>query len=64
VRGAEALERVAKGVNRDGNLALVEELCDTMVHASLCGLGGMTPYPVLSAMRHFGEDFGRKNSGG
>jgi formate dehydrogenase iron-sulfur subunit len=35
-----------------------------MVHASLCGLGGMTPYPVLSAMQHFGEDFGRKNSGG
>jgi formate dehydrogenase iron-sulfur subunit len=64
VRGAEALERVAKGVNRDGNLALVSELCDTMVHASLCGLGGMTPYPVLSAMQHFGEDFGRKDSGG
>jgi len=64
VRGAEALERVAKGIDRDGNLALVGELCDTMVHASLCGLGGMTPYPVLSAMQHFGEDFGRKNSGG
>ena len=64
VRGAEALERVARGIDRDGNLALVEELCDTMVHASLCGLGGMTPYPVLSAMQHFGEDFGRKNSGG
>jgi formate dehydrogenase iron-sulfur subunit len=64
VRGAEALERVARGIDRDGNLALVGELCDTMVHASLCGLGGMTPYPVLSAMQHFGEDFGRKNSGG
>jgi formate dehydrogenase iron-sulfur subunit len=34
-----------------------------MVHASLCGLGGMTPYLVLSAMRHFGEDFGRALGG-
>lgn len=64
VRGAEALERVARGIDRDGNLALIGELCDTMVHASLCGLGGMTPYPVLSALQHFGEDFGRKTSGG
>jgi formate dehydrogenase iron-sulfur subunit len=64
VRGAEALERVSRGVNRDGNLALVRELCDTMVHASLCGLGGMTPDPVLSAMQHFGEDFERRSSGG
>ena len=64
VRGAEALERVARGIDRDRNLALIGELCDTMVHASLCGLGGMTPYPVLSALQHFGEDFGRKTSGG
>jgi len=63
VRGAEALEQAARGIDRDRNLALVDELCDTMVHASLCGLGGMTPYPVLSAMRHFGEDFGRNNPG-
>jgi formate dehydrogenase iron-sulfur subunit len=24
---------------------------------SLCALGGFTPYPVLSALRHFPEDF-------
>jgi formate dehydrogenase iron-sulfur subunit len=45
------------GQNREGNLALVEELCDTMFNGSLCGLGGLTPYPVQSAMRHFPEDF-------
>jgi len=59
VRGAEALDRVARGVDREDNLALVEEICDTMTHASLCGLGGMAPAPVLSALKHFGQDFGR-----
>ncbi len=56
-RGVEVMDRVISGENRDGNLALVEELCDTMLNGSLCGLGGLTPYPVQSAMRHFREDF-------
>ncbi len=58
-RGVEVIERVISGRNRDGNLALVEELCDTMLNGSLCGLGGLTPYPVQSAMRHFPGDFRR-----
>ncbi len=57
VRGAEALGNISRGINPQGNLALVTELCDTMLQASLCGLGGMAPYPVLSAMKHFHEDF-------
>jgi formate dehydrogenase iron-sulfur subunit len=64
VRGAEALDRVARGESREHNLALVEEICDTMTHASLCGLGGMAPAPVLSAMKHFAEDFRRPPPGG
>jgi formate dehydrogenase iron-sulfur subunit len=28
------------------------------VSGSLCAMGGMTPYPVLSALDHFPEDFG------
>jgi formate dehydrogenase iron-sulfur subunit len=56
-RGVEVMDRVISGQNREGNLALVEELCDTMLNGSLCGLGGLTPYPVQSAMRHFPEDF-------
>ena len=58
-RGVEVMDRVISGQNREGNLALVEELCDTMLNGSLCGLGGLTPYPVQSAMRHFPEDFTR-----
>jgi formate dehydrogenase iron-sulfur subunit len=57
IRGVEVLDRVIAGENRQFNLALVEQLCDTMLHGSLCGLGGLTPYPVQSALRHFPEDF-------
>lgn len=39
-------------------IALIEDLCETMKFGSLCALGGFTPYPVLSALRHFPEDFG------
>jgi formate dehydrogenase iron-sulfur subunit len=56
-RGAEVIDRVISGQDRELNLTLIEELCDTMVNGSLCGLGGLTPYPVQSALRHFREDF-------
>jgi formate dehydrogenase iron-sulfur subunit len=58
-RGVEVLDRVISGQNRDFHLTLVEELCDTMLNGSLCGLGGLTPYPVQSALRHFPQDFRR-----
>jgi formate dehydrogenase iron-sulfur subunit len=58
-RGVEIMDRVSSGQDRESNLALVEELCDTMLNGSLCGLGGLTPYPVQSALRHFPEDFRR-----
>ena len=56
-RGVEVIDRVLNGPNRELNLALLEELCDTMVNGSLCGLGGMTPYPVQSALKYFRHDF-------
>jgi len=56
-RGVEIVDRILQGVDRSANLALLEELCDTMVQGSLCGLGGMAPFPVQSAMKHFREDF-------
>jgi len=56
-RGVEVMDRVIAGQNREFHLTLVEELCDTMLNGSLCGLGGLTPYPVSSALRHFPEDF-------
>jgi formate dehydrogenase iron-sulfur subunit len=56
-RGVELIERIMAGVSREQNLQVLEELCDTMLHGSLCGLGGLTPYPVQSALKHFKEDF-------
>ena len=48
---------------REGDIALLEDLCDTMRSASLCALGGFTPYPVLSALKYWPEDFGAKDFG-
>jgi formate dehydrogenase iron-sulfur subunit len=59
VRGRETVERVIAGEDRAANIALIEELCETMKFGSLCALGGFTPYPVMSAIRHFPEDFAR-----
>jgi formate dehydrogenase iron-sulfur subunit len=56
-RGVELMDRVMANVDRERNLQLVEELCDTMLNGSLCGLGGMTPFPVQSALKYFPEDF-------
>jgi formate dehydrogenase iron-sulfur subunit len=56
-RGVEVIDRILAGIDRDENLTLIEELCDTMVNGSLCGLGGLTPYPVQSALKYFREDF-------
>jgi formate dehydrogenase iron-sulfur subunit len=58
VRGMELIERIARGERREADLDLLEELCTTMVDGSLCAMGGLTPYPVRSAVKHFGRDFG------
>jgi formate dehydrogenase iron-sulfur subunit len=59
-RGVEVIEKIMNGIDTERNLALLENLCDTMLVGSLCGLGGMTPFPVQSAIKHFREDFRAK----
>jgi formate dehydrogenase iron-sulfur subunit len=56
-RGMEVIDRITQDVERDKNLELLRDLNSTMLNGSLCALGGMTPYPVLSALNHFPEDF-------
>ncbi|MCZ4430409.1 NADH-quinone oxidoreductase subunit NuoF [Agrobacterium sp. SOY23] len=56
-RGVETVDKIALGIEREKNTALLEDLCETMKFGSLCALGGFTPYPVMSALRHFPEDF-------
>jgi len=57
VRGVEVIDRIVAGEKREANLKLLGELCETMVDGSLCAMGGMTPFPVQSALKHFPEDF-------
>jgi formate dehydrogenase iron-sulfur subunit len=57
-RGVEVLDRIRVNENRAQQVVLLRDLCETMVHGSLCAMGGMTPFPVLSALDHFPQDFG------
>ncbi|WP_423196221.1 MULTISPECIES: formate dehydrogenase beta subunit [unclassified Cupriavidus] len=57
-RGVEVMDRIMAGDQPVKHVALVRDLCDTMLYGSLCAMGGMTPYPVLSALNEFPEDFG------
>ena len=59
VRGAETVQKIMDGDGVEANLALVDDLCNTMKFGSLCALGGFTPYPVRSAITHFPDDFRR-----
>ena len=56
-RGVEVLDRLAQNIEPESQVALVTDLCNTMKFGSLCALGGFTPYPVMSALTHFPEDF-------
>ena len=56
-RGVEVIDKLIAGEKRDENYDLLLELCDTMEDASLCAMGGMTPYPVRSVLKHFADDF-------
>ena len=59
VRGVELMDRVLAGDDVRANLGLLEDLCEVMTDGSLCAMGGLTPLPVRSALRHFRDDFDR-----
>ena len=58
VRGVETIDKIIKGDRRRGQCRAARGSCDTMKFGSLCALGGFVPYPVMSALTHFPEDFG------
>jgi formate dehydrogenase iron-sulfur subunit len=58
-RGVEIIDRILAGGEPANDLRLLEDLCQTMTDGSLCAMGGLTPMPVLSALRNFPEDFDR-----
>ncbi len=57
-RGVELVDKIVAGDDRAANLVVLEDLCNTLKFGSLCALGGFTPYPVMSALTYFPEDFG------
>jgi formate dehydrogenase iron-sulfur subunit len=61
-RGTEVVDRMLAGTAPRENEVLLRDLCETMQHASLCAMGGLTPMPVLSALNHFPEDFARSGT--
>ncbi len=58
-RGVEVIDRLIAGRDPDRQEALLRDLCNTMTYGSLCALGGLTPYPVISALNHFHQDFAK-----
>ena len=58
-RGVEVIDRIVAGEERDKNFIVLDDLCETLLDGSLCALGGLTPFPVQSALKHFPEDFHR-----
>ena len=58
VRGVEVIDRLRQGREPQQSESLLRDLCATMTDGSLCAMGGMTPFPVLSALNHFPADFG------
>ena len=57
-RGVEVMDKIIAGQDTPAQIELLRDLCDTMLNGSMCAMGGMTPYPVLSALNHFSQDFG------
>jgi formate dehydrogenase iron-sulfur subunit len=56
-RGVEIIDRLVAGENAAKQETILRDLCETLTYGSLCALGGLTPYPVISALNHFPEDF-------
>jgi formate dehydrogenase iron-sulfur subunit len=57
-RGVETIDKIRRGERVAENIAVLQDLSNTMKFGSLCALGGFTPYPVMSALKHFPQDFG------
>ena len=58
----EVIDRLIGGENEAAQEVLLRDLCETMTYGSLCALGGLTPYPVVSCLNHFPEDFVKPKS--
>ncbi|MBR2536729.1 MAG: NADH-quinone oxidoreductase subunit NuoF [Hyphomicrobium sp.] len=58
-RGVETIDKIIADDNRAKNMELLADLCVTMADGSLCAMGGLTPFPVMSAVKGFPDDFNK-----
>ena len=56
-RMLEILERICNGQGEEADIERLFELGEMIQDASLCGLGQTAPNPVLSTLRHFGNEY-------
>ncbi|MBO5461431.1 MAG: NADH-quinone oxidoreductase subunit NuoF [Ruminococcus sp.] len=56
-RMQEILTRIVKGEGQDGDIELLEELCEAIKDGALCGLGQTAPNPVLTTIRYFRNEY-------
>ncbi len=53
----EILTRITEGNGKDGDIELLEELCDGIRSGALCGLGQTAPNPVLTTIKYFRHEY-------
>ncbi len=56
-RMQEILTRLVKGEGKEGDIELLEELCEAVKDGALCGLGQTAPNPVLTTIRYFRNEY-------
>ncbi|MBR3245551.1 MAG: NADH-quinone oxidoreductase subunit NuoF [Parasporobacterium sp.] len=56
-RMLEILSRIVSGEGREGDIELLEELCNAIKDGALCGLGQTAPNPVLTTIRYFRDEY-------
>ena len=56
-RMQEVLTRIVKGEGKEGDIELLEELCEAVKDGALCGLGQTAPNPVLTTIRYFRNEY-------
>ena len=53
----EILTRITEGKGKEGDVELLQELCNGIKAGALCGLGQTAPNPVLTTIRYFRDEY-------
>jgi len=59
----EIMERFCRGEGQKRDIKVLEDLSDTMMLSSLCGLGQAAPFAVTDTLKYFRDDYERRIRG-